>query len=52
METNTKKEGTNCSLFNKPLENIQSEEMCIKIQTLDNIFPLIIKRSATVQDLK
>lgn len=26
--------------------------MIIKIQTLDNIFPLVIKRSASVQELK
>lgn len=29
-----------------------NEEMTIKIQTLDNIFPLTIRKSATVNELK
>ena len=33
------------------LENL-SEDMTVKIQTLDNIFPVVIKKTATVNDLK
>lgn len=29
-----------------------SDDMAIKIQTFENITPLIVKRAATVQDLK
>ena len=32
--------------------NTDNEEMTIKIQTLDNIFPLVVKKSATVGELK
>jgi hypothetical protein len=29
-----------------------NEEMTLKIQTLDNIFPIVVKKTATVNDLK
>jgi len=36
----------------KQSKSEESEEMTIKIQTLDNIYPLTVKRSSTVAELK
>ena len=33
------------------IEN-SNEEMTLKIQTLDNIFPIVVKKTSTVNDLK
>jgi antitoxin ParD1/3/4 len=46
---NTRQEGK-LIYFNYFLDS--SEEMTIKIQTLDNIFPLVVKKNFSVQEVK
>ena len=52
-QNNKSNSGNNNNIMNENLivEN-NLEEMTVKIQTLDNIFPLFIKKTATLNELK
>ena len=56
MEKNQNMKGNSVGNNNINSEILISENTCedmtLKIQTLDNIFPIVVKKSATVNDLK
>ncbi|MFM7859650.1 MAG: hypothetical protein ACKO96_48915, partial [Flammeovirgaceae bacterium] len=56
MEKNQNNKGNSVGNNNINSEILISEncgdEMTLKIQTLDNIFPIVVKKTATVNDLK
>jgi len=56
MEKNQNNKSNSFSINNILTENlvtdINTEEMTVKIQTLDNIFPIVIKKTATLNELK
>ena len=47
----TNNTNNNLIIENNTIDN-SNEEITIKIQTLDNIYPIIIKKNASVNDLK